>query len=190
MQITAGKHHRRKLDMLEGKEIRPTSSRVRQAVFNILMHAEPAQGEEHLIVNQYVADICAGSGALGLEALSRGAKYSIFVDANTKSLDVVRTNAQRFHELENCFLLRADATQLPPARHACSVVFIDPPYGKDLTGVILGTVLKQGWLKAEGVAVVEIAAKDSAPTVEGLELEKDREYGNTRILIYRNISAQ
>lgn len=185
MQITAGKHHRRRLDVLEGKEIRPTSSRVREAIFNIITHAEPALDEEHLLVDQYIADICAGSGALGLEALSRGAKFVTFVDASQKSLEVARGNAERIKELSNSFFLRADATQLPPARHACSVVFLDPPYGKDLTGVILANVLKQGWLKPEGVAVVEVSAKDSVPEVAGLELEKNREYGNTRLLIYR-----
>jgi 16S rRNA (guanine966-N2)-methyltransferase len=185
MHITAGKHHRRRLDVLEGKEIRPTSSRVREAIFNILMHAQPAADEEHLISNQYIADICAGSGALGLEALSRGAKFVTFVDVNQKSLEVARTNATRIGEQENSFFLRADAAQLPPARYACSVVFLDPPYGKGLTGTILANVLKQGWLKPEGVAVVEVSARDEICEAEGFELEKNREYGNTRLLVYR-----
>lgn len=189
MHITAGKHHRRKLDVLEGKEIRPTSSRVREAIFNILMHAAPALGEDHLIIDQNIADICAGSGALGLEALSRGAKFVTFVDINPKSLDVVRGNIAHLKEQEHTSLVRADATQLPLAKKPCSVLFIDPPYGKDLTGVILLNALKQEWLKPEGVAVVETSAKDAVPEVAGFEIEKNRDYGNTRIVIYRRIEA-
>ena len=82
MHITAGKHRKRRSETPDGKDIRPTSSMVREAIFNVLMHAEPADGDDALLQEQVVADICCGCGTLGLEALSRGAEHVVFVDKN------------------------------------------------------------------------------------------------------------
>ncbi len=184
--IIAGKHRKRRLETLEGKDIRPTSSRVREAIFNIIMHADPAGDDEHLLIDQPVADICCGSGALGLEALSRGAKHTIFIDANQKSLEVARANAEHIGETAHAAFLRADATALPPARVPCSVVFMDPPYGTGLPAKMLASAMKQGWIKPEGMVVIELSAKEPPFEIpEGIELDKERSYGNTKIMIFR-----
>lgn len=188
LTIIAGKHRKRRLETLEGKDIRPTASRVREAIFNILMHADAPEGMEHMVIDQTVADICCGSGALGLEALSRGAAHAIFVDMNHKSLEIARANAAHIGETSTTSFLRCDATTLPPARTPCSVVFMDPPYGKGLPEQMLSSALKQGWIAQGGLVIVELSAKEPVFEIpQGLELDKERSYSNTRVMILQRV---
>jgi 16S rRNA (guanine966-N2)-methyltransferase len=181
MYVIAGKHRGRRIEAPEGKAVRPTASRTREAVFNILSHGRYA-GETPLLQGR-IADIFCGSGAMGLEAFSRGATSVTFVDKSRDSLEAAEYNLKHFGEDKRAKLIRADSSILPPAPHPHEIVFIDPPYRSGLAIPALNTALKGGWLAPEGVAVVEQAWKEPVTIPEGWQQIDDRKYGNTRILL-------
>lgn len=180
MYIVSGKHKGRRIASPEGREVRPTASRVRAAVFNILAHGR--YGEEG-ILNGAVADIFCGSGAMGLEAISRGAQSVTFVDKNTESLKAVEYNLRHFGESDRARLLRADSSQLPAAPHPHRLVIMDPPYRSGLAIGSLATALAGGWIAADGVVVLEQSAKEPVVIPLGFTALDDRKYGNTRVLL-------
>jgi len=184
MRIIGGKHRGRSFASVEGKTVRPTSSMVREAVFNIITHLDMDDERTHLLDGAIVADICCGSGALGLEALSRGAAKVVFVDAQSTVLKQARANAEKLGELENSKFFQCDATKLPRAIATYEVVFIDPPYSQDLSPIILQLLLNGGWLRENGIIVLEQAKKDAIPEIDGLEIIKDKVYGRTRVLSF------
>ena len=185
MHITAGKHRKRRIESPDGKDIRPTSSMVREAIFNVLMHGEPAEGDDTLLPEQTVADICCGCGTLGLEALSRGAGHVVFVDQNRTSLDLTKSNVAHLGEEENASFIKADATMLPIARERVSVVFLDPPYHKDFPNRMLKSLVKSEWLKPNAMVVVEQSLNDEVPEHPALTLIKQKTYGKTQLAFYR-----
>lgn len=181
MYIIAGKHRGRRVEAPEGKAVRPTASRTREAVFNILSHGRYA-GESPLLQGR-VADIFCGSGAMGLEAFSRGATAVTFVDKSRESLEAVEYNLKHFGEMPRAKMIRADSSMLPPAPFMHDILFIDPPYSSGLAIGALNTARSGGWLAPHGVAVVEQAWKEPIVIPEGWEMIDERKYGNTRILL-------
>ncbi len=178
MHIIAGTLKGRKLEELKGHDIRPTSGMVRGAVFNILAHAAPPEGAN-------VADICCGSGALGFEALSRGADAVTFVDSVRKSLDVARANAQKFGVEEQCSFMPASAENLPLSHKKYSLVFLDPPYGKNLVLPTMIALKDRGWLEPGAVVVAEMADRDIYHPLDGFAVFKEREHGRTKVVMAR-----
>jgi len=177
MYIVAGKHKGRRIESPEGREVRPTAARTREAVFNILAHGR--FGEKGLLKGR-VADVFCGSGAMGLEALSRGAQSVTFVDKSSESLKAAEYNLRHFGESTLARLIRADSSQLPPAPHPHEVLLIDPPYQSGLATGALTTALAGGWMAPEGVAVVETAWKEAVNLPDGWRIIDERKYGNTR----------
>lgn len=180
IQIIAGKHRGRKLETPQGRDIRPTGARVREAVFNILTHLPHSSGP--MLMDAEVADICCGSGAMGMEALSRGAAHCYFIDQSREALALVKATVERFREDAHCTLLRQEATRLPPAPKPCRLVFIDPPYHKNLLPPILAAALAKNWLALEGLIVTEMSHKEAFECPPELEIRLDRIYGHTRVV--------
>ena len=131
MRITAGDHRGRRLAVPAGRDVRPTSDRARQALFNILEHGGLGEGGGSPVRGAHVLDAFAGSGALGLEALSRGAASATFMDTAAPALDAIRRNVEACREEENAEILRADATRPPRPRVPCTFAFLDPPYTRN-----------------------------------------------------------
>ncbi|PWC31450.1 methyltransferase [Azospirillum sp. TSO35-2] len=177
MRIVGGRHRGRGLVAPSGRDTRPTTDRTRQAIFNILAHAEWAPEFE----GAAVVDAFCGTGALGLEALSRGASWCGFLDLGRPALDAVRANLAALNETDNAAVLRADATKPPPAPRPCTLAFLDPPYGQDLAPRALGGLMKAGWLADGALAVVEVADRDPLPLPAGMTLVDERRYGDTRV---------
>lgn len=184
MRIIAGKHRGRTIAMKEGKDIRPTSSMARESIFNILMHGQ-FSGEDSPLIDCHVVDLFCGTGALGFEALSRGAKKVTFIDQNQDSLNLVRTTASAFGEMAHCRFVRSDSTSLPLAYDPCSLAFLDPPYNSGLAPIALQSLKKQEWLSPKAVCVVEVSSKEPWPVVEGFEVVMERLYGNAKIVLLR-----
>ena len=182
MRITAGEWRGRKLTAPEGDDVRPTSDKVRQAVFNIL-------GGYGLPGDAAVLDGFCGTGALGLEALSRGARFCVFMDNSKESLSFTRRNVIAAGADERSLLLQRDVLK-PGARPAtvevAGLLFLDPPYRKSLAGQALAALAEGGWLAAEAVCVVECESGLAAPLPPGFALLDDRSYGGTRVLFYRH----
>lgn len=163
--------------------LRPTSDRVREALFNLLAHGDygsppPPQGRR-------VLDLFAGTGALGLEALSRGAARAVFVDDFAKSRALIRENADRLGLTGETKIWRRDATRLGPCRgEPFDLVFLDPPYRSGLGLRALASAREGGWIAPAALIVLEDSPADPEPDVDWLTRADRRQYGETRISIF------
>ena len=164
--------------------LRPTSDRVREALFNLLVH-----GDYPAIEGARVLDLFAGTGALGFEALSRGAARAVFIDEGAAARGLIRRNIDTLGVIGQTKLWRRDATRLGPCRgEPYDLIFADPPYGKGLGARALASARAGGWIAPGATVVLEEAATAEIDPPPGLALADDRRYGETRILIYRDIS--
>ncbi|MEQ1710322.1 MAG: 16S rRNA (guanine(966)-N(2))-methyltransferase RsmD [Hyphomicrobium sp.] len=167
--------------------VRPTSDRVRESVFNILAH-----GIDGFALNGIrVIDLFAGTGALGLEALSRGAAYALFVEENADSRALVRRNIEAFGLTGVTRIFRRDATDLGHAGNMgqFSLAFLDPPYGKGLADKALTSLVSGGWLTPGAVVIAEERAGTRLTLPPGLALIDTRTYGDTEITLARNTAV-
>ncbi len=181
MRIIAGKHSGRKLAAPAGQTLRPSSDRLRQALFNILQHSK--HGVE--IDGAIVVDAFAGTGAIGLEALSRGAGHAVFIENERTALELLRKNVALCNESEHADILRADATDPPPARVACDLAFLDPPYGRELAPTALSALSQKGWFIDDALCIVELATTEQLVPPSGFVLLDSRTYGAAQIVILR-----
>jgi 16S rRNA (guanine966-N2)-methyltransferase len=181
MRIIAGIHRGRPLLSPPDYSIRPTGERTREAVFNLLMHGpfDPSP-----VIDQIVLDLCCGSGALGLEALSRGAAQAIFVDSKKPSIELAEQNAAKLQETPRCKFIQCDVLRLPKAHAPVGLVLIDAPYRSGLLQPTYGVLQFQGWLKPGTVIAGEQGIKEVLPELEGAQLHTERHYGRSKIGIW------
>ena len=178
MRIVGGKYRGKKLWTPEGKDVRPTSERAREAIFNILYSKI---GGDYTKLS--LLDIFCGTGAFGFEALSRGFAHVTFADIDTVP---VNKNAKLFAaEKERFDVIKSDATRLPRARHQYDMIFMDAPYARGLTEQALEQLLLQGWLNEKAICVVEVRKDELFPLPEAFELLDERIYGLARVLFLR-----
>jgi len=182
VRIVAGEFRGRALATPRTQSIRPTSDRLRESLFNILAH-----GYDDIVAGARVLDLFAGTGALGLEAVSRGAAYALFVDEGVEARGLIRQNIETLGLTGRTRLFRRDATDLGPAGTVApfDLVFADPPYRRGLGEAALTAALQGGWVKPQGLLVLEEAADASIATPPGLEAVDRREAGDTQLLFYR-----
>src|SRR3954466_1971579 len=170
MRVVGGRLRGRNLVSPSSREIRPTADRLRESLFNILAHAygDPVDGAR-------VLDLFAGTGALGIEAVSRGAAFALFVDNGTEARALLRANVEALGLGGVTKVSRRDATDLGPAHpvEPFSLVFLDPPYGKGLAEKTLGSLRGGGWLRPSALLVVEESKAAAFTAPEGfVELER------------------
>jgi 16S rRNA (guanine966-N2)-methyltransferase len=184
VRIIGGKFRGQTLAAPPGRDTRPTSDRVREAIFNILSHGAAAVAIE----GARVLDLFAGTGALGLEALSRGARFCQFVDDRAEARGIIRRNADALGVIGQCKIWRRDATRLGPCapQPPYELAFIDPPYGKFLGAMALRSLIEGGWLAKDAVAVLEESARAEIKTPEGIEQTDERIYGDTKVLFLKH----
>lgn len=186
MRIVAGRHRGRALRVPRAAAaLRPSSDRLRQAVFNVLDH----RGNDFAYAGEPVVDAFAGTGAYGLEALSRGAAFATFIDHDGAALLGIRRNAAVLGESGAVAMLKLDATRLisPPrfAATPAALAFLDPPYESGLAVAALQGLRTHGWLRAGAIAVVEVAAREPLSPPPGYTAVEERTYGAGRIVILR-----
>jgi len=179
MRIIAGRWKGRALIAPPGLATRPTSDRARQAIFDQLWHA-PWAGRA-VFENAVVLDGFAGTGAMGLEALSRGAAHAFFMEQDRAALTALRANIAACKAGDACRVMAGDVTAPPPAAAPCSLVFLDPPYGKGLGEAALVHARAQGWIAPRALVVWEESAPMIAPA--GFEGVETRRYGDTVITL-------
>lgn len=180
LRIVGGAHRGRRLVTPAGAAVRPTADRVREALFSML--ASGRYGGDR-VTDAHVLDACAGSGALGLEALSRGAASAVFMDNAGAALEAIRANIATLAVADRARVLRADVTRPPPAPHACSLLFLDPPYDAGIAGTALTALAGAGWLAPDALAVVEQDARTDVSAPEGFELNTERKFGRVRLVL-------
>jgi 16S rRNA (guanine966-N2)-methyltransferase len=187
MRITGGAWRGRKLEGPSGQgasaAIRPTSDRLRESLFNILAHGlgDPVTGAR-------VIDLFAGTGALGLEALSRGARFALLVDDGAEARALIRANVEALGCGGATRIFRRDATKLgaAPAGDRFGLAFLDPPYGEGLAEPALAALRDGGWLTQGALCIVEETGETRIAIPAGFELVDRRDYGGTQALILRH----
>ncbi|UYN98004.1 MAG: 16S rRNA (guanine(966)-N(2))-methyltransferase RsmD [Enhydrobacter sp.] len=185
MRIVAGKHRGRALASPEGLATRPTSSRAREALFNILAHANWRSDGTSPLIEARVLDAFAGSGALGLEALSRGAAHATFFDTDPAAIKLIGENLRKLGETARAKVVRADATRPPPGREPCDLVFLDPPYRTGLAAQAAMALADAGWIAADAIVTVELASNEDLVPPSGFEAIDERRYGAAKIVVLK-----
>ena len=166
----------------KSNNLRPTADRLREALFNILTHAY-----EDPVAGARVLDLFAGTGALGIEAISRGAAYALFVDDGVEARALLRNNTEALGLGGTTRIFRRDATKLGPAHplEPFTLAFLDPPYGKGLAEKALGAARDGGWLTKDALVVVEESADAEFKTPQGFEELERRAYDDTELVFLR-----
>ena len=178
VRVIGGRARGARLEVPRGQVVRPTTDRVREALFNVLAHRFEGPCDDALVL-----DLFAGAGTLGVEALSHGARSAVFVEANASVVAVLQRNAEKaggaFRVVRSTVarFLRGVAT-------AFDLVFMDPPYGDADIAPILEALVSEGWLAEGALICVETGSADDVPEVTGLDLAFSRTYGNSTISIY------
>ncbi len=183
MRIVAGKARGTRLQTPVNQQIRPTSDRVRQAVFNILEHG--IEGVQ--LKGTRVLDLFSGTGALGLEALSRGAAFCVFIDMDATARGLVRANVERAHMTGQCRISPRDACNLGPIGkyQPFDLVFADPPYGRGLAEKAAVSVIQGAWLNQGALMVAEEANNAQFDWPDGFSALDERRYGDTLVRFAR-----
>ena len=183
MRIVGGKFKGHGIAAPAGQATRPTTDRVRESIFNILAHGI----EGFQLEGARVLDLFAGTGALGLEAISRGARFCQFVDDSAEARGIIRRNADALGVIGLVKIWRRDATRLGPCapQPGFDLVFADPPYGKGLGEAALRSLVDGGWLNPQAVVMLEETLKAEVSEVPGLTLLDRRDYGDTQVRFYR-----
>ena len=179
VRIIGGKNRGRKLLEPRGFRIRPTADRVREAIFNIL-----SSYFQNGIHDRMVADLFSGTGALAIEALSRGAKSAVLVDNQTEAINIIKKNIQTCGEENNTFLLKRDATylgSLPNNFVGANIVFLDPPYGRNLVPSALRSLVENEWLAMDALCVIEVSNNENFNCLVEFEEVDERKYGRHTI---------
>jgi 16S rRNA (guanine966-N2)-methyltransferase len=183
MRIVGGRLRGRALAAPKSQAIRPTADRLREALFNVLVHAY-----DDPISDARVLDLFAGTGALGLEALSRGAAFALFVDDDAQARALLRENVAALGLGGVSRIFRRDAVKLGMAHpvEPFSLAFLDPPYGKDLAQKALLSARAGGWLLPDALIVVEEAAKAAFAAPAGFDELERRRYDDTALIVLRH----
>lgn len=182
MRIVGGTFRGRSLAAPRSQAIRPTTDRTREALFNILAHAYP-----DALDGARVLDLFAGTGALGLEALSRGAAGALFIEESAEGRGLIRTNIESMGLQGRAKIFRRDATSLGDIGTIApfDLIFADPPYGRQLAERAVVSALAGGWLKPDAVVVVEEAAATPFDPPAGFAAVDRRDYGDTTVTFCR-----
>lgn len=183
MRIVGGRFRGRALRAPSSDDTRPTSDRLRETMFDVLAHryGDPVGGAR-------VIDLFAGTGALGLEALSRGAAHALFVEDGAEARALIRGNVEALGVAGLCRVFRRDATRLGQvAGEPFDLAFLDPPYGRGLGEAALASLRDGGWLSPDALCVLEESATASPSVPDGFALAERRETGVARLLFLRSM---
>ncbi len=185
MQVIGGQFKRRKLLALPGRSTRPTSGKVREAVFNICAR---------VVAGARVADLFAGTGAMGIEALSRGAAHAVFVESDRRAADLIKKNLAACRAEDRALVFCRDLLGNPGFLHQpgrdFDLVFMDPPYNRGAVAPALENLTKSGALAPGALAVIEHAPAESLPPASGpFEVFDQRKYGKTLVSFMKYMVA-
>lgn len=177
MRVISGARRGAKLVTREDEGVRPTTDRVKESMFNLL-----GIGYQDLVV----LDLFAGSGALGLEALSRGAKRVVCVDNDVKSMEIIKKNYANLRFSESAEFHLCDCmSYLEKTNYKFDLIFLDPPYNKDLITPVMKLLSIRSLLADDGIIVAESDNTDILPEVPGFYIAKQRKYGRTFVTLYK-----
>jgi 16S rRNA (guanine966-N2)-methyltransferase len=180
MRIIGGIHKGRIIAAPQGMKVRPTTDRVRQSMFNVLEHGK-FTGIGNPIKGATVLDAFSGTGALAIEALSRGAASATCMDIDQRSLRQIEKNAASLSETQRLQVILSDATNPPNATSAANLIFLDPPYGFGQVEVALKALSNANWISKNAIVVAETGVKEDLSIIDGFFISDRRQYGKTAI---------
>ncbi len=170
-------HRGRKLATPTDKNIRPTTDRMRETIFNILTHTSGGLDGARIL------DVFAGTGAMGLEALSRGAAHCTFFDKDRKALQLVKKNSGLMGNLDKITVRNMSAPNFTPSKTAYDILFLDPPYGLDIMSDTINGLRNNGYLAEQAILIAEYAVENKIRFPDFLNIMKERTYGDARFSI-------
>lgn len=177
MRIISGRKRGHKLLEFEGGDVRPTTDRVKESVFNLIQSFVP---------DAVCLDMFAGSGALSFEAISRGAERAVCIDSDKRSIDIIKKNALSLGFSEDCDIVNMSCFDyIEGTQEKFDIVFLDPPYNKNFIEPVLGALLENDILNEDGIIVLESDDTDFHGEFDSLEVYRQRKYGRTYITIYK-----
>ncbi len=182
MRIIAGKFKGRNIESLQNSNHRPSTSKFREAIFSML---SSGRFEDFNITDSAVIDLFCGTGSLGLEALSRGAKSVCFVDIDNNNLTQIRSFVKKTHSENQVSYINIDATKLCNAQTKFDLVLLDPPYTKNLVEKTLKSLLKYEWLKPNSYIIIECEKSSELIIPAPYSLIDERKYGRTKLLVLK-----
>ena len=186
MKILSGKYKGKEIKSPIGRDVRPTLARIRESIFNILIH------RFHLVFNELIIlDLFAGSGSFGLESISRGSEHTIFVDNNISSIKCINVNLARLGVVDNFTVIESDAVEFGINKNLLGQVnlaFLDPPYSTNLISDSLLYMCQNGYLQRDALVVIELARGEPFDIVEGFSWEHEVSHGKTNVLFLRYAS--
>lgn len=183
--VVGGRHRGRRLKVPPGRAVRPTAARARKALFDLLVHS-PRAGAP--FEGARVLDLFAGSGALGIEALSRGAAGATFVERDPAAAGAIRRNLALLGEEGRGSVVQADALRLPPAPDGHALCLADAPYGEGLAAPALARAAAAGWLIRDARAALELDAREPFEAPAGFRMVEERSYGGSRLVLLARAS--
>ena len=192
MRIVSGIFRGRRLAAPRGRAVRPTTDRVREALFDILQHGLTLSSGGKFPGEANVLDVFAGTGALGLEALSRGAAHVTFIEKDPAACHAIERNIQSLNATERVTLLRRNALRpaAPPAGILSATLFLmDPPYRSDMAAPALKALHARGWIARNAIGVVEMAVSETLDLPRGFVLTDERRYGDTILRFLKSEGA-
>lgn len=179
VRVISGSARGLKLNTPGDDRVRPTTDRVKESMFNIV---------QDWVYDSQVLDLFAGSGALGIEALSRGASQAVFCDNSLDSIKIIKSNIEKARVVDRSQIVSGDFKRclrdMEAKNQSFDMIFVDPPYYKGLFEEVLGTIRSCKILKKDGIVIVEHDAKRPIGRVEGLEVYKEKKYGITMLTFY------
>ena len=186
IKIIGGKYKRKNIDTPEGLDTRPTSVRLREAIFNILLHSKYLDDK---IENMEVIDIFAGSGALGLEALSRGFKSCTFIDNSSEAINIIKNNIKKLNEEKNTSLIKSDASFPTVTNKKYDICFFDPPYELKNFSSLLDIWASSDAVKKTTLYIYEKHKNVHFNVLKDLDIIEKKQYGISEIIILKNLSS-
>lgn len=177
MRIISGMRRGHKLFEFEGDDVRPTTDRVKESIFNLIQSFVPGSA---------CLDMFAGSGALSMEALSRGAQHAVIIDADKRSIDIIKKNVTSLKFSEYCDIINMSCFDyMDKAKEKFDIIFLDPPYNKGFIEPVLRGILEHDILADEGIIVLESDDTDFHDEYAPLSVYRQRKYGRTYITVYK-----
>ena len=184
MRIVGGSLKGRRLLAPEGRTLRPTSDRAREALFNLLTQGRFI-GEGNPLIGARVLDAFAGTGALGLEAISRGAAEAAFMEKDAQALQTLRANIKALGVEQKARVVPADVANPPGAVRPCDIILMDPPYNRDLSEPALLALTRGGWIAPGSLVALEVDRQEAITLPAGFQLLDERIYGKAKLIFLR-----
>jgi 16S rRNA (guanine966-N2)-methyltransferase len=187
MRIVAGRHRGRSLKTPDDLAVRPTADRTREALFNILMSGKLSDEGQRRLPGARVLDAFAGTGALGLEALSRGAVHAVFMENYAPAIEICRANIAALGEGERAEMLACDVLHPRPAPAPCDIVFLDPPYNQGFGEKAVNVLLQAGWIAPGTLVSIELMKHEPFETPPGFTELDARTYGKAKLIFLKYV---